>query len=299
MSLISAFDHSGAARDVKRLRSGYGLRSGSPLVSVAMKDRPGADRAGTGLAGGGDLHGKRALITGAGSGIGNAIARGLALAGAEVVLVDRVADSIESLAVEIGGTPHVVDLADLDAAGELGKDADIVVNNAGVQHVAPVHRYPTETFSMLLDVMVEAPFRIIRSALPGMYEERWGRIVNVSSAHGLRASPFKCAYVTAKHGLEGLSKTVAVEGAPYGVTSNCINPGFVRTPLVEHQIAEHAKLHRVPKTQVVEDVLLDRTPVKRLVEPEEVAELAIWLCGPGAASITGASLPMDGGWTAH
>lgn len=264
-----------------------------------MEDRPGADRASNGLAGGGDLRGRRALVTGAGSGIGDAIARGLATAGADVVLVDKVADSIESLAAEIGGTPRVVDLCDLDAAGELGTDIDIVINNAGVQHVAPVHRFPTDTFSMMFDLMVQAPFRIIRSALPGMYEQEWGRIINVSSAHGLRASPYKGAYVAAKHALEGLSKTVAVEAARHGVTSNCVSPGFVRTPLVEKQVAEQARLHRVPEAQVIEDVLLERTPVKRLVEPEEVAELALWLCGPGSASITGTSLPMDGGWTAH
>ena len=123
--------------------------------------------------------------------------------------------------------------------------------------------------------------------------------MNISSVHGLRASPFKSAYVTAKHGLEGLSKTIAVEGAAYGVTSNCINPGYVRTPLVEKQVAEQAELHRVPEEQVIEDVLLARTPVKRLVEPDEVADLVCWLCGPATTSVTGSSFPMDGGWTAH
>jgi 3-hydroxybutyrate dehydrogenase len=246
-----------------------------------------------------DLAGKQAVVTGAGSGIGAAVSRQLAAAGATVVLVDRLAEAVEGLAEEIGGRPVVVDLAEPDEVDDVGKNADIVVNNAGVQHVAPVHQFPPEVFSRLMKIMVESPFRIIRSALPGMYDRRWGRIVNVSSVHGLRASPYKSAYVSAKHGLEGLSKTVALEAADYGVTSNCVCPGFVRTPLVERQIAEHAELHRVPTEQVVEDVLLARTPVKRLVEPDEVAALVVWLCGPASTSITGSSFPMDGGWTAH
>jgi 3-hydroxybutyrate dehydrogenase len=245
------------------------------------------------------LTGKQAVVTGAASGIGAAIARRFAAAGASVVLVDRVADSVEKIASEIGARPLVVDLSNPDAAAEVGENADIVVNNAGLQHVAPVHQFPPDTFSQLLKVMLESPFRIVRAALPGMYARGWGRVINVSSVHGLRASPFKSAYVAAKHGLEGLSKTIALEAAGYGITSNCICPGFVRTPLVERQIAEQAVLHRVPQEQVIEDVLLSRTPIKRLVEPDEVADLAVWLCGPSTSSITGSSFPMDGGWTAH
>lgn len=226
------------------------------------------------------LAGKRALVTGAASGIGAAVARRLAGAGAEVIAVDRAADAVKAVAAEIGAEARVVDLADLDAAADLGDRADVVVNNAGFQHIAPIHQFPTDTFSAMLRVMVEAPFRIVRAALPGMYDRGWGRIVNISSVHGLRASPFKSAYVTAKHAIEGLSKTIAVEGAPHGVTSNCLCPGFARTPLVERQVAEQAKLLRVPEDQVVEDVLLARTPIKRLVEPDEVAEFAMWLCGP-------------------
>jgi 3-hydroxybutyrate dehydrogenase len=245
------------------------------------------------------LIGKRAVVTGAASGIGAAVATRLAAAGATVVAVDRAGDAVDKLAAEIGARPLVADLGDPDAAETVGENADIVVNNAGIQHVAPVHRFPPETFAHLLRVMLESPFRIVRAALPCMYERGWGRVINISSVHGLRASPFKSAYVAAKHGLEGLSKTVALEGAGHGVTSNCICPGYVRTPLVERQVAEQAVLHRVPPEQVVEDVLLDRTPIKRLVEPDEVADLAVWLCGPGTTSITGASFPMDGGWTAH
>ncbi|SFS42692.1 3-hydroxybutyrate dehydrogenase [Saccharopolyspora flava] len=246
-----------------------------------------------------DLNGKRVLVTGAASGIGAAVSRGFAAAGAEVIAVDRNAEAVAALADELGARARVVDLADPDNADGLGEGADVVVNNAGLQHVAPVQEFPTEVFGTILRVMVESPFRIVRSALPGMYRNGWGRVINISSVHGLRASAFKSAYVTAKHGIEGLSKTIALEGAAYGVTSNCLNPGFVRTPLVERQVAEQARLHRVPEEQVVEDVLLARTPVKRLVEPDEVADLAVWLCGPGTASITGASLSVDGGWTAN
>ena len=268
------------------------------------------DRSGGEPAAGAVLTGKRAVVTGAASGIGAEVARELAAAGAHVLLADRdqsVRDAADDIAAQIRESAvrpgrveaRVVDLADLDAAGELGDSADIVVNNAGWQHVAPVHQFPPDAFSAVLRVMVEAPFRIARAALPAMYAAEWGRIVNISSVHGLRASPYKSAYVTAKHGLEGLSKTIAVEAAGHGVTSNCICPGFVRTPLVQRQIAEQAVLHRVPEKQVVEDVLLERTPIKRLVEPAEVARLALWLCGPGSASVTGSSFPMDGGWTAH
>ncbi|MDR7302575.1 3-hydroxybutyrate dehydrogenase [Haloactinomyces albus] len=260
---------------------------------------PGVGNASSDAGSAGNLAGRRAVVTGAGSGIGAAVARRLAAAGATVVAVDRTADAVEEVAAEIDGHPLVTDLSDPDDAADVGEGADIVVNNAGMQHVAPVHHFPPDVFSRLLTVMLESPFRIIRTALPGMYAREWGRIINISSVHGLRASPFKSAYVTAKHGLEGLSKTVALEAAGYGVTSNCICPGYVRTPLVEQQVAEHAVLHRVPREQVVEDVLLSHTAVKRLVEPDEVAELAAWLCGPASGSVTGSSFPMDGGWAAQ
>jgi 3-hydroxybutyrate dehydrogenase len=147
--------------------------------------------------------------------------------------------------------------------------------------------------------MVEAPFRLVRGALPHMYGRGWGRVVNVSSVHGLRASPYKVAYVTAKHGLEGLSKVIALEGAEHGVTSNCVNPAYVRTPLVEGQIADQAKAHGLTEDQVVERVLLAPAALKRLIEPAEVADAVAWLCSPAATSVTGSSLVMDGGWTAH
>ncbi|MFE4972187.1 3-hydroxybutyrate dehydrogenase [Kitasatospora sp. NPDC056651] len=245
------------------------------------------------------LAGRTAMVTGAASGIGRACAEALAGAGARVYVVDLAAGPAEELAERIGGRAIVADLGDPAAVDALPDDADIVVNNAGLQHVAPVHEFPPDRFALIQRVMVEAPFRILRRTLPHMYEREWGRVVNISSVHGLRASAFKSAYVTAKHALEGLSKTVALEGAPHGVTSNCINPGYVRTPLVEKQIAAQALAHGIPEEEVVERIMLDRTAVKRLIEPEEVAQLAVWLCSPGASYITGSSLPVDGGWTAH
>ncbi|WP_369135088.1 3-hydroxybutyrate dehydrogenase [Modestobacter sp. I12A-02662] len=245
------------------------------------------------------LAGRRAMITGGASGIGRACAVRLADAGAKVLVVDRDAAAAERVAAEVGGTAVTVDLSDLDAVDALDLDVDVLVNNAGLQHVAPVHEFPVDRFSLILRLMLEAPFRLVRGALPSMYERGWGRIVNVSSVHGLRASPYKSAYVTAKHGLEGLSKVIALEGAEHGVTSNCVNPAYVRTPLVEGQIADQARAHGLTEDQVLEQVMLAPAALKRLIEPEEVADAVAWLCSPSATSVTGSSLVMDGGWTAH
>ena len=246
-----------------------------------------------------DLGDRTALVTGAASGIGAAIATALARAGATVHAVDRDAGALAEVAKEARIEPVVADLADLDGLAALPTDVDILVNNAGIQHVSPIQDFPLEKFDLIIALMLAAPFRLIRQSLPHMYERGWGRIVNVSSVHGLRASEFKSAYVTAKHGLEGLSKVTALEGGPHGVTSNCVNPAYVRTPLVEKQIHDQAVSHNIPESDVVEKIMLSPVAVKRLVEPSEVAALALFLCGPAAASVTGSSFSMDGGWTAH
>ncbi|KHK99829.1 3-hydroxybutyrate dehydrogenase [Microbacterium mangrovi] len=245
------------------------------------------------------LEGRTALITGAASGIGAACARALSGAGAHVVVADRDAEGAARIAAEVGGEALVVDLADLDALAERSFDADILVNNAGIQTVAPIVEFDPVVFRRMLDLMVTAPFLLTRAVLPGMYERGWGRVVNISSVHGLRASEFKVAYVTAKHALEGMSKVIALEGAPHGVTSNCVNPGYVRTPLVEKQIADQARVHGIPESEVVEKVMLTESAIKRLLEPEEVADLVLWLCGPSASAVTGTSHVMDGGWSAR
>ncbi|MGN6576762.1 MAG: SDR family oxidoreductase, partial [Nocardioides sp.] len=186
-----------------------------------------------------------------------------------------------------------------DALAGAELDVDILVNNAGIQRVSALQDFDPAAFRAIHRIMVEAPFLLIRAVLPGMYERGWGRVVNVSSVHGLRASAFKSAYVSAKHALEGLSKVTALEGAEHGVTSNCINPGYVRTPLVEKQIADQAKVHGLPEDEVVEKVMLTESAVKKMVEPEQVASLVGWVCSDVAAMVTGASYTMDGGWTAR
>jgi len=246
-----------------------------------------------------DLQGRTALVTGAGSGIGAACARALARDGARVLLLDRDADGAAAVAAEIGGEALGIDLGDLDALAERAFDADILVNNAGLQTVAPIVDFDPLMFRRMLDIMVTAPFLLLRAVLPGMYARGWGRIVNISSVHGLRASEYKSAYVTAKHALEGLSKVTALEGGPHGVTSNCINPGDVNTPLLQKQIADQAPTHGIPESDLIEKVMLVESAIKRLLEPDEVADLARWLCGSTAASVTGASYTMDGGWSAR
>jgi 3-hydroxybutyrate dehydrogenase len=242
-----------------------------------------------------DLSGRTAMVTGAGSGIGRACALRLAAAGADVIAVDI----DEEAARQVGGRVFAVDLGDLDRIKDLPRDVDVLVNNAGLQVVAPIVDFPDDKFSLIQRVMAEAPYRLVKLVLPHMYDRNLGRIVNISSVHGLLASPYKAAYVTAKHALEGLSKVTAIEGAPHGVTSNCINPAFVRTPLVDKQIADQAAINDIPAEEVVERILLGRAAIKQLIEPSTVAELMAYLCTPAADMITGSSMTIDGGWTAH
>lgn len=246
-----------------------------------------------------DLTGRTALVTGGASGIGAACASALAAAGARVTVADVDADGAQRVAAAVGGEAWAVDLSDTAVLADLRLDVDILVNNAGIQHVRPIEEFEPERFSFMMRLMLEAPFLLIRAALPAMYERGFGRILNMSSVHGLVASPYKSAYVAAKHGLEGLSKATALEGGAHGVTSNCINPGYVRSPLVEKQIADQAKLHGIGEDEVLSQVLLAEAAVKRLVEPKEVAALAVWLAGPDAGMVSGASYTMDGGWSAR
>ncbi len=246
-----------------------------------------------------DLSGRKALITGGASGIGAACARTFAAAGAHVVIADINAAAADSLATEIGGSAWQVDLSDTTSLHTLSLDCDILINNAGIQQVSPIEEFDPEKFALILRIMLEAPFLLIRGALPHMYAQGFGRVINLSSVHGLRASPFKSAYVTAKHGLEGLSKVTALEGGLHGVTSNCINPGYVRTPMVEKQIVDQARIHGISEEEVLPQIMLTESAIKRLVEPNEIASLALWLAGSDSSMVTGASYTMDGGWSAR
>lgn len=245
-----------------------------------------------------DLTGRRALVTGGASGIGAACSRTFAEAGAHVTVCDIDSDAARALADDIGGDAWAVDLADTAALEDVDLDVDILVNNAGIQRISPIHEFDPEAWRLIHRLMVESPFLLTRAALPAMYERGFGRIINISSIHGSRASAFKSAYVSAKHALEGFSKVTALEGAAHGVTSNCIEPAYVRTPLVEKQIADQAEIHGIEPHEVVEKIMLTESAIKRLVEPEEVASLATWLASGNSGMVTGASYTIDGGWTA-
>jgi 3-hydroxybutyrate dehydrogenase len=252
----------------------------------------------------GALTGRRAVVTGGASGIGAAIVRSLAERGAHVTVADMDDRGAAALAEEINGSSWPVNLLDpkavTDAAlTEAFDGVDILVNNAGIQRINPIQDFAPEDFHRIITLMLEVPFLLIRAVLPQMYTAGFGRIINVSSVHGLRASPFKSAYVAAKHGLEGLSKVTALEGGPHGVTSNCVSPGYVRTALVEQQITDQAIAHGIPESEVLSKIMLTESAIKRLVEPAEVGSLVAWLASPEAAMVTGASYTMDGGWSAR
>jgi len=259
------------------------------------------------------LNGKAALVTGSTSGIGLGIAEALAKAGASVVLNGfGDAAEIERLRSDLAKRHGVkvlyqgADMSRPEAIGQMMRAAaetlgalDIVVNNAGIQHVSPVEDFPVEKWDAILAINLSAAFHTTRLALPAMKKKGWGRVINIASAHALVASPFKAAYVAAKHGIAGLTKTVALEAAEAGVTANAICPGYVWTPLVEKQIPDTARSRGISEEQVKRDVLLAAQPTKKFVTVEEVAGLALFLCSEAAASITGAIVPLDGGWTAH
>lgn len=257
------------------------------------------------------LKGKTALVTGSTSGIGLACAQALAAEGANIILNGfGDAAAIEEIRAALqrtsGGEAHyagadLTRVAEIEAlAVEAGRSGgiDILVNNAGTQHVAPVDQFPVDKWDLIIALNLSAAFHTIRLALPGMKAKGWGRIVNMASAHSLVASPNKSAYVAAKHGLAGLTKTVALETAQAGITVNCISPGYVWTPLVESQIPDTMKARNLTREQVMNDVLLAAQPTKKFVTVDEVAALALFLCRDGSAAITGANLSMDGGWTA-
>jgi 3-hydroxybutyrate dehydrogenase len=261
----------------------------------------------------GTLRGKSALVTGSTSGIGLGIARALAAEGADVMLnglgdpteIDRVRLAIAAdYGVRALHSPaDMTRPAEIEAMVRSTEEAlgsvDILVNNAGIQHVAPVEEFPLDRWDAIIAINLSAAFHAIRAALPGMKARRWGRIVNTASAHSLVASPFKSAYVTAKHGLVGLTKTVALETATSGITINCISPGYVWTPLVERQIPDTMKARGMSEDEVKQNVLLAAQPTKQFVTIEQVASLALYLCSDAASQITGANLPIDGGWTAQ
>jgi 3-hydroxybutyrate dehydrogenase len=259
------------------------------------------------------LAGKVSLITGSTSGIGLGIARALAAAGSEIVLngfgkPEDVADVQAKIAsdfqVRVSYSP--ADMSKPAAIREMIEHTlrspgrlDILVNNAGIQHVAPVQDFPPEKWDAILAIDLSSAFHTTRLALPSMLANKWGRIINIASAHGLVASPFKSAYVAAKHGIVGLTKVIALETAEHGITCNAICPGYVYTPLVEAQIDGQAKAHNIPRDKVIRDVLLAQQPNKRFATVEELGAVSVFLASDAAASITGIALPVDGGWTAH
>jgi 3-hydroxybutyrate dehydrogenase len=259
------------------------------------------------------LNGKTAVVTGSTSGIGLGIARALAKEGANVVINgfgDQAAIEAERAGIEKqfavkalyspADMTKPAEIAEMIAAAEktLGS-VDVLVNNAGIQHVSPIEEFPIDKWNAIIAINLSAAFHTIRAAVPGMKARKWGRIINTASAHSLVASPFKAAYVSAKHGLTGLTKTVALEVATFGITANCISPGYVWTPLVEKQIPDTMKARNMTEEQVKKEVLLAAQPTKQFVTVEQVASLAIYLCSDMASQITGANLSIDGGWTAQ
>jgi len=249
---------------------------------------------------------KVAIVTGAASGIGLACAERLAADGMKVVLADVNEKDGAAHAKRIGGTFVAADLTAregcrklVDAALEAQGGVHVLVNNAGYQHVSPIEDFPENQWEKMISLMLTAPFLLTRYCWPTMKAQRWGRVVNIASIHALVASPFKVGYISAKHGLIGLTRTAALEGGEHGITVNAICPAYVRTPLVDSQIADQAKANKLSPEQVIETIMLAPAAVKRLIEPREVADFVAYLCGEAAGTITGAALTMDLGWTAR
>ena len=253
------------------------------------------------------IEGKVAVVTGAASGIGLAIARDFAKQGIRVTLSDIDVAGGQAAAAELPGARFQA--ADMTKSADIERlvadtiaaegQVDILVNNAGIQYVAPITEFPEAKWRQIIDLMLTAPFLLTKAVLPEMYTRKWGRIINIASVHALRASAFKSAYVSAKHGLLGLTRVTALEGAEHGVTCNAICPSYVRTPLVEKQIADQARVHGIPESEVVEKIMVAEAPIHRLLEPEEVAQLVTYLCADAASGITGSAQSIDCGWTAH
>src|SRR5262245_15162568 len=260
-----------------------------------------------------DLKGKTAVVTGSTSGIGLAIARKMAGAGANIVIngfgaaadieKERAAIETDFKVTCVYSAADMTKPAEIAAMVALGEKSfgsvDVLVNNAGIQFVSPIEEFPIEKWDAILAINLMSAFHTIRAAVPGMKKRKWGRIINTASAHSIVASPFKAAYITAKHGLVGLSKTVALELATFGVTCNCISPGYVWTPLVEKQIPDQMKTRNMTEEQVKRDVLLAAQPTKQFVTVEQVAALALYLASDAAANVTGTNISIDGGWTAQ
>jgi len=253
------------------------------------------------------LEGRVALVTGAASGIGLAIARDFAQHGIRVTLSDIDAERGSAAASGLAGARfQAADMANSDDIARLAADTlaaegqiDILVNNAGIQYVAPLVEFPEAKWRQIIEIMLTAPFLLTKAVLPSMYAHKWGRIINIASVHALRASAFKSAYVAAKHGLLGLTRVTALEAAEHGVTCNAICPSYVRTALVEKQIADQARIHGIPEAEVVEKIMVTEGAIRRLLEPEEVAQLVTYLCTDAASGITGSAQAIDCGWTAH
>ncbi len=249
------------------------------------------------------LSGKRAVVTGSTSGIGLAIARALHSSGAQIVLSGfGEADVIAALCNEMGASHFGADLSRREGVEHLmaaAGNCDIVVNNAGMQHVAPVEEFPPDKWDAVIALNLSAAFHTARLAVPFMKQAGWGRIINVASAHSLTASPFKSAYVSAKHGLDGLTKTLALELATFNITANCISPAYVWTPLVENQIPDTMAARGMTREQVVNEVMLERQPTKKFVQPSDIGAMAQFLCRDEAANVTGSNITVDGGWTAQ